>query len=162
MLSIWTPVYPLDVSVGEQFLSFFAQCSFNFYLRKLEVALSSIQLFYSTYPHAASTAEVLVKYMGKSTDLESFPLDGCVSAHSSVQAAAPSCDGAALCRMASAQHPGMWGCKNSVYEMFSKMVSTQHWEDAHTSSHDGLGKAELFLSVESQPYWRSAGMIRWF
>lgn len=105
MLSIWTPVCPLDVSIGEQFLSFFTQCSFNFYLRKLEAALSSIQWFYSTYPHAASTAEVLVKYTGESADLESFPLEGCVSAHSSVQAASPSRDGAAPWRMTSAHQP---------------------------------------------------------
>lgn len=48
-----------------EFLSSFTQCSFNFYVRKLEAALSFIQLFYSTYPHAASTAVVLVKCMGK-------------------------------------------------------------------------------------------------
>lgn len=48
-----------------EFLSSFTQSSFRLYLRKLEAALSAIQLFYSTHPRTASTAEVLVKDMGE-------------------------------------------------------------------------------------------------
>lgn len=53
-----------------EFLWSFKQSSFNLYLRKLEAALSAIQLFYSTYPRTASTAEVLVEDAGEWRALE--------------------------------------------------------------------------------------------
>lgn len=149
-----------------EFLSSFTQCSFNFYLRKLEAALSSIQLFYSTYPHAASTAVVLVKCMGEWTNLESFPHEGCASAHSECSGCCTfTCWSSFMQDSKYLPTRHMWGRKNCNLantlkdgECPALVGCTHSW---WCQDWMGVGQIAVFiLSVEARLAWSSTGLAR--